>query len=783
MSKTSATLRLWPTWQALLLASTAISWSASALAQEAQPQASSGGASEVIIVTAQKRSQNLQDVPMSVQALTTTQLEELGISDFKDFAQHVPSVSFAATYGPGYTRPFMRGVASGENGNHSGPPPSVGMYVDEQPITTPQGNLDLHVYDLARVEVLEGPQGTLYGASSQSGTIRLITNQPNTAGFEAGYDAEVNTVDHGGTGGVIQGFINVPISNRMAIRLVAWDEHDAGYIDNVHATRTYPTGSIVDDNAAFVKDDYNDMETYGARAALKIDLNDTWSVTPQIMTQRQNANGIFAQEHGLGDLQVAHWLPEYTNDRWTQSSLTVQGQISNFDVTFAASHLDRTLNSDQDYADYGYFYDVLYGSYAIDNNGDFINPKQKDEVRHTFGRTSYEFRVASPAESRLRFIGGLFYQDAEHHIHERYNVTGLADAWEVPGHPDTIWLTEQIRDDKEEALFGELSYDLTDHLTGTFGARVFHTEGTLEGFFGYGAGYSGSQGEATCFEASTVNGAPCNDLDKKTTEDGQLYRVNLQYRFDPEHMVYATFSQGFRPGGINRRGTLPPYNADYLDNYEAGWKTQWDNGRLRWNGAAFYENWRDFQFSFLGANGLTEIQNAGNARIIGVESDVSWYPIDNFSLTGSFTALDTELTDAAIERTVKGTQLPVSPNLKADFTARYEWNVGDLPAFAQTSISYQGESTLDIRTIDDPTRPVPLNEAAILGKLPSYWMMDASAGLDFSGVRFSVFVNNLTDERAVLSRYSECKTATCGGQLYDIVAQPRTIGIRIGQKF
>jgi len=207
------------------------------------------GGLEEIIVTAQKREENLQTVPLSIQALGTERLEELRISSFTDYVKFLPSVSFT-TIGPGFGLAYFRGVASGENNNHSGPSPSVGMYLDEQPITTIQGSLDVHLYDIARVEALAGPQGTLYGASSQAGTIRIITNKPDPSGFEAGYGLEGNTVSHGGTGYIAEGFVNQPISEKAAIRLVGWVRHDAGYIDNVKATRTFPTsgGCIVNNN-------------------------------------------------------------------------------------------------------------------------------------------------------------------------------------------------------------------------------------------------------------------------------------------------------------------------------------------------------------------------------------------------------------------------------------------------------------------------------------------------------------------------------------------------------
>lgn len=202
------------------------------------------GVLENVIVTAQKRTENLQEVPLSIQAIGTTQLEELHISDFEDYVRYLPSVSYQ-TFGPGFAQVYMRGVASGGDGNHSGSLPSVGVYLDEQPITTIQGALDVHLYDIARVEALAGPQGTLYGASSQAGTLRIITNKPDASQFSAGYDLEGSTMSDGGGGYLAQGYANVPLSPNAAVRLVGWKRHDPGFIDNVRHDRTLPDTGIL----------------------------------------------------------------------------------------------------------------------------------------------------------------------------------------------------------------------------------------------------------------------------------------------------------------------------------------------------------------------------------------------------------------------------------------------------------------------------------------------------------------------------------------------------------
>jgi outer membrane receptor protein involved in Fe transport len=779
-------------WAPFLLASTVLAGAAPAIAQDA----GRGGLDEIII-TAQKREENLQTAPIAVQALGNTALEELNITDYNDLAKFLPNVSFRSP-SPGFSQVYIRGVSSGENSNHSASLPTVGVSLDEQPITTITGALDIHAYDLARVEVLAGPQGTLYGASSEAGTVRIITNKPSTAGFEAGYDIEANTITDGGNGGSLEGFVNIPLDERAAVRIVAWAQHDGGYIDNINAPRTYPTSGAVEVNPN-PEEDYNEVDTYGLRAALKIDIDENWSVTPSVMTQKQDTEGVFGYDRTLGETNVAHAFPENSNDSWAQAALTVQGLIGNFDVVYTTAYLHRDVYGQQDYADYSYWYDVLsgYGIYFYDNVADFINPAQRINYRDGYRKTSHELRLSSPAEHRLRFVGGLFFQEQTHDIEQRYIVDGLGDALEVTGWPDTVWLTEQQRIDKDSAIFGELSFDLTDALTLTAGVRGFHADNALKGYFGFGAGFAFASvaGEAFCFAPTpVVPGGPCTNLDKSVEESGSTHRLNVNYTFDDDHLIYFTYSTGFRPGGINRRGSLPPYDSDELTNYEIGWKTQWFDDRLRFNGAVFYQEWADFQYSLLGAQGLTEIQNAGNAEIKGIEGQLNWAVTDVFTLNGSAiyqkgeTTTDLcEVGDDGDPDTVDlpdcvnanispaGTRLPASPEFKANLTGRFDWMWGDWETFAQLAVVYQGDVTNDLRT----------EEQALMGTIDAYTLADLSAGVERDGLRFSVYVNNLTDELAEFYRYAECATSVCAsnGQTYSVIAQPRTFGIRVGQSF
>jgi iron complex outermembrane receptor protein len=782
---------------------------------------------EEVVVSAQKRDESLQDVPLSIQAIGQKQLAELKVDDFGDYVKFLPNVSYQ-TGGPGFSRPYMRGVASGENANHSGPLPSVGVYLDEQPITTIQGPLDVQIYDVARVEVLAGPQGTLYGASSQAGTIRIITNKPQTDAFDAGFEVTGSTLESD-FGYVGQGFLNIPINDKAAIRLVGWAKEEPGYIDNVRSTRVFPTSGIAVDNSAEVKDNYNDWKSTGARAALKIDLNDSWTLTPTVMAQKTTTHGSFGFDKTLGELKVAHALPEGSDDKWTQAALTLQGKIGNWDLTYAGAYLKRDDRTEQDYADYSFFYDTCcgYGAYMYDNAGDLIDPSQFINGSDHYTKQSHELRVSSPAENRWRLTAGAFYENQGHGIRQAYQVANLADSLEVTGNVDTLWLTDQQRQDVDKALFGEFSFDITQQLSVTAGIRFFKAENSLKGFFGYGAGYSSHTGESQCFDQADFRSAPCINLDKSVDEDGNTKRLTFTYHVTDDAMLYATWSEGFRPGGINRKGTIPPYTSDFLTNYELGYKTTWANNRLRFNGALFSDDWGDFQYSFLGANGLTEIRNAGQARINGFETDLVWAATDGLTLSTSLSFLDAKTTvpycgtvyggdnldgsapyvlpgDPLFGKTVtncsdplapqgtflqspKGQELPVQPKFKGNAVARYEMPLAGQKAHFQLAWVYQGSAWSDLRT----------DEREALGKQPAYSIVDLAAGIANDSWGLELFVKNAFDEHAEISRYTECSifkpaaslseafnaVPLCGQQPYVVTNTPRTIGVTFSKHF
>ena len=762
-----------------------------------------------IVVTAQKRSQSIQKVPISIQALTTATLEQHQVQSFDDYVKLLPSVSFQ-TLGPSQSQLYFRGISTGGDGLQSGPLPTAGVYIDEVPVTTIANTPDVHVYDIARVEALSGPQGTLYGASSLAGTLRLITNKPNTNKFEAGYDLEINKFGKGNFGGVAEGFVNVPISSRAAIRLVGFYEKDGGYIDNTFANRTYQrpntASGLVDENnvpiatnspltinnSKFVKKNFNDVETYGGRAALKIDLDDNWTVSPAVIYQHQKANGTFLYDPRAGDLQVHDFTPDHNSDKFYLASMTVQGKISNWDVTYAGSQFGRTADNTQDYS----YFNVDYGDTYTDYNyykdalGNDIDPTQTFHAHDRFTKMSHELRFNSPAGNRFRVTAGLFYQRQTNAHVADYILPGLPNAvnpFSPPvGQPYDVYYTNIHRVDRDYAAFSEASFDILPNLTATVGIRGFMARNSLDGFSG-GAGALDRQ--RTLFGCTGTTAQQCPNIHKTYKESGETHKVNLTWQVDRDRMVYATYSTGFRPGGNNRDAfanhqlqSFPPFKSDRISNYEIGWKTSWLDRTLRINGALFWEDWSKVQYSQPGLLGIYYTVNAGTARSRGVESDINWIIRRHLTLSASGTYVDAKLTTAFVGSDAdgnpvvlapKGTRLPVQPRFKIAGTARYDFDVGPKRAFVQGTVNHQGGTTSYLTTAGE----------ASLGPTRQFTTFDFSAGLSFNKLTFQVFVQNAFDKRGILSKNSVCTPGICGADARLYPVKPQFFGFKVGQRF
>ncbi len=765
---------------------------ATAPAQAQQPTA----ALEEIVVTAQKREENLQDVALSVQVLGNTQLEQLNLNNFADYIEFLPTVSFQSQR-PGVSQVYMRGISSGGDGVHSGSMPSVGVYLDEQPVTTINRVLDIHVYDVNRIETLAGPQGTYFGASSQAGTMRIITNKPELNEFDAGFDVTGSSVSKGDTGYTVEGFVNIPISDRAAIRLVGWHDQAPGYIDNVLSSVTLEGVGVTNTNTALVEEDFNDATTTGMRALLKIDLNENWTATPGLMVQDQDTNGVFTHDpEDVGDLQAQRFFAESYDYSWYQASLTVEGSIGGLDVVYAGAYLDLDQDSIDDYTHYAQYLDNYYGYYGgcyhYDSSGlNCTDPSQFISSDEKFSKQSHEFRLQSASDQRFRWMVGAFLQRQEHNFDLQWEVPDMDPAFSLAAWPygtvvegkQVVWQTKQDRVDRDMALFGEVSFDVNDKLTLVGGVRFFDFENSLSGYTG---------GLNRCLDVNDMPQYPCYSAAPNVNDvsegDGETIKVSANYNVTDDAMLYVTYSEGFRPGGVNRSvaAGLPKYDPDFVDNYEIGWKTMWMDGRLRFNGAAYRLDWDNFQFAFLDfdISPLTIIQNIGQAQTTGIEFDMVFAATDDLTLSLSASYNDAELQepyyrnaqeqiDGDPPRAPAGTEMPFVPKLQYSAIGRFNFETGRFPAYVQAAFAYTDDSWSNLET-------------ALREKQPSYSILNLAAGLHGEQWSLDLFLDNATDERAQIVRYGvgyydPYDSITQDSEI--LVNRPRTIGLRYGRRF
>ncbi len=786
------------TAMAVLLSGTVLAASP-ALADTTPPPTAPAADSGEIVVTAQKREQNIENVPISIQALNAKKLEEHDVTSFDDYAKLLPSVSYQS-YGPGQSQIYFRGVSSGAdaNGSHSGPQPTSALYVDEVPLTTIGGAPDLHIYDMERVEALSGPQGTLFGSSSLSGTLRLITNKPNPNKFEAGIDLTGTTFGRGAnsSGGTIDGFINIPLSNNIAFRANAFYERDGGFVSNVPGTRTYQVlneaGNTVPytvNNAAFVKKNFNDTETAGGRAALGIDLDDNWTVTPSVIYQHQKTHGTYLFDPAVGDLQVQDYAPDHGSDEWYQAAMTIHGKISNWELTYAGGYFERTTDFTQDYSAYTVAYDAENPAYVtfFNQNGTNLDPTQTYTGIDHYSKLSNELRISSPAGQRWHVTAGLFQERQTDAIHADYIIPGLSGSLyvpgvsyepSVPGCGDDVFCTRVYRVDRDYAGFIDASYDILDKLTIDAGVRYFITRNSLAGFSGLAGSTSPSCQPNTCLLFNNT-----------TKQTGETHKVNLSYKIRRDAMVYFTYSTGFRPGGINRIVGVAPYTSDTLDNFEIGAKSQFFDRKLTLNFAAFLENWHGVQFGLAppGQVGVLATYNAGNARIKGLEGDFN-LRVAPFTLSGSASYIDAKLVTPFCNfnssgnpdcvnglAAPAGTPLPTQPRFKGNITARYEFPVARVNAYVQATVNHQSG-----------TRAYLTNGSNGLPLLPNtagFSTVDFAVGGRLGTYTFEAFVQNAFDERGILSINTVCVPSICGNFARDYPIKPQEFGVKIGTKF
>ncbi len=773
------------------------------------------GALEEIVVTATKREEGVQDIPISVMVLGEQQLEDLNITDLEDYVQMLPNVSYVSL-GPGSGNVYVRGISSGgESG--IGANPSVAIYLDEQPVTAVGSYMNPHIYDVQRIEVLAGPQGTTFGANAQSGAMRIITNQPDPSGFSAGFSVDGSIPKSGDFGYLLEGFANIPLSERAALRVVGYVKEEGGYIDNIYGEHTFRNGNVrtggadpvwdaiaadqTYDNAAIVEENHNTATTVGGRAALRIDLNDNWTATAGVMFQSLETDGVWDHDPSLGDLVVSKLLPDWSEDDWVQLSLKVEGEIAGGLLTATYADLDRDINAYTDYSLYNDYY-VSYG-YVQPYYSCYIgfgacgDPRGYVSSVGGWDRTNFEVRYASDPEKRFRWLVGGFYSDVENRNDGDWHVLGLAG---IPGSyvedPDIYWTTNFRRPYEETAFFGEVSFDFTDQLSGSASVRSFDYEARLDGFSGTVWWPCG--GFAPGHPDNNYGEGGCSESERLTEGSDEVFRVSLDYAVGDDGMVYATWGEGYRPGSLNRMcetrvlGGLGgqgvsnigcAFNSDFLTSTEIGYKATLNEGRTRINIAAFWQEWEDFQFSRLDTSisPLTLTFNVGNAESNGIEGDFTTLLTDNWTLSGAFSYIySSELTSdywrnppadptdpaAPPPDAAAGTPLPRIPEWKWNLSTRYAW---DNDWYLQGTFVYTGDSyntLFEGGTIQTARRT---QEA--------YQVLNMGVGLDRQDWSAELYVRNVTDERG------DVFINAVNWDSRVMINRPRTVGVVYRRNF
>ena len=651
---------------------------------------------EVIIVTATKRELDLQDVPHSIDVLSTVELERMGARNLDDAIKALPSVSMNSTV-PGRNSLVIRGINQDSFDYRTDA--QVAVYVDEQPMTTSSQQLGIRAIDMNRIEALPGPQGTLFGSSSQTGTLRYITNKPDHRGLSGRVEARYGTTKGGEDSYDLSGHINVPVvEDKLALRAVGYTSLEGGYVDNILGTSL--AGNF--DNSSVVEDDFNEYETDGGRIAALWTPTDEWSLLASLIAENTHAEGSWETDPSLGDHKITRFVKEDRDDDWYSAALTLQGDLGFAELSITGTHFDRDIAYHWDNNSYAQQKDRYFGGglyyelyYAGDPN--YVNyynlplynanyiPSTIFNDQHQ-ERDAIEIRLVSQGESRLQWTAGLFYEDVFDEWYYGTLQPGIENTtmWGYANYlayfygvnsnyynnytPNTnisypLALTDVSysntlrRTVKQKAIFAEVSYDLTDDLTVLGGVRYAEYDRDEFSRFAFPEGLPA--GDRCCTDGSFTGVGKSDDT---------IYKVSLRYNIDDDRMVYALYSQGFRLGGFNSpraasTGRVPlEYKPDFLDNYELGIKSRWLDNRLTINSDFFYMEWSDYQTeASFDQWWLRGNVNARAAETKGVELQADWQATDRLLLAANLFAANPEFSEDWSNNFVGGIQQPPSP--------------------------------------------------------------------------------------------------------------------------
>ena len=815
----------------------ALAVSAAVAAMQATANEAASRRVETIVVTATKRAATAQEVPIAVQAVSAAGLDSLGVETFDEYMRFLPNVADAGN-GPGKKEIYLRGSATEQSGvtvsTQQGSAPGVALYVDEQPVSFGGRNLDLYAADLERIEVLSGPQGTLFGASSQSGNLRLITRKPDPAAFGAGFNARYAATSGGADSAAVDAFVNLPVSDMLALRLVAYSDNQGGWLDNVAATFT-PSAEVVDrhsvgygplladaDAVATARNDHlaqanwNDASYRGGRASALVAINDEWEALLQHTSQTLATEGSFLLDPSLDQPHAtAVFTPDYNRDAFGLTTWTVSGRLASLDVVYAGGHLSREVDSVVDYTHYnaggGYItYYLCSGNvYDATDPNNCYDPTKRYTDATTNHRETHELRLSTDPARRWHLLAGVYWNETVNthlgdfayasanaafaeHINNYYNdrsgdgfllgnatlpTAGVVSVGPRP--PDVAFFNDYTRSEQEVAFFGELAVDLGDRWHLAVSARRYDLVSSLQGAsnfsFGcrYGIGanarrtpdgrcngtdfsndvtlrlrllgqYAATGDDNLILDARSPNGEDGTPRDMfrgggsnaatlQAIKSGDLSLAGLQpdgainevdtilkgtLAWEPRDglLLFATFSEGYRPATLNRNGgqfanvqtgvfanyAVPPVAlTDHLYNTELGVKGDFLDGRLRLNATAYRTRIEDLQVSRYDPINVAFnyfIENVGDARTRGLDVEFELLPTVALTISGAFSLLDTQLTrlnaQLASVSVPVGAELPLAPRFAGNLRLRYDFALRRFgaDAYFAASVVHRGDS-------------------------------------------------------------------------------------------
>jgi iron complex outermembrane recepter protein len=756
---------------------------------------SSGGGLQEVVVSARKVEENLQDVPISIEVFTQRDLKNLGINQMDDYLQKLPSVSYIST-GPGTQLFVIRGVSDGSTPNYANTA-STGFFIDDMSMNWEGAQPDLHLYDIERIEVLNGPQGTTFGAGAMSGAIRYITNKPDVKAFSAGVDFEGGQIQSAQQNWSYQGFLNLPlISDFLALRVSAFSDSHGGFIDNVLTTRTW-VNQTVSNNAQWARNDYNREHVEGGRIALKAVLSEGWSALLTYGFQRQHTFGAW-DENPTTPRQVVRFGPEENLFETNMVDFHVDGDVGIGDLVFASTYWNQERRQWNEYSQYqenfnagaptGGFPGTQEGFSCL--NDPYFGkgapyagcqvPLQYYSYNINPQRWSNELRLASKPGGRFHWIAGLYWENT---IDSNYNNTyyepGLqyqgvafqsyASSYGLtqPSLPPGVWYAYvETSHYLQTTEFANINFDVTDKLNIEAGVVHFKSDFTYETPYAQFA-YQPLSAASTTGGSHKWNG-----------------KASVSYKATDHVMVYADWAQGFRDGGTNfgddpkcyANGVPQTYDPDTLNNYELGWKST--AGRFLWNGAAYYMEWKNLQaliYDALVCPPSSYNINVGDARIYGAESNINWQATDRWLLQAAVSYTDAHVisTPNPAYQAYVGERLPFAPYFSWSWNARYEQPLaGHLFGYLQFDMAHKGDMWNGLNPNDSFTGLPRVLQ-------PAYTLSNLRFGLHPDNERWlaELYITNLTDKNAIVFSNS--------GN-YDLrltTNEPRVYGIRLSYRW